>query len=275
MKQVLLICVNYNSYKELIQYLNSIEKALINNTFKRAVNLTVYVVDNSILKQEINFTSPDFNLKIIQCKENKGYLGAAALVFNSIDFDIKVKLDYMMITNVDILLEEDFFINLFNFKCDDSIGWIAPKIWSVGEKRDRNPRLLSRPKLSLIKKNLFLTKHPLLMLLWRKTISVINKRLTKRDNISSNKRFIYAGHGSCFIFTNSFIKYYPTIEYPSFLFGEEVFFGELCIKKNLNVLYYPLLKVIDFDHVSTQKISNKNYCEYLYKSSLMMKKLLS
>lgn len=80
----------------------------------------------------------------------------------------------------------------------------------------------------------------------------------KKKKESSQKR-IYAGHGSFMIFTKIFFTQYSKIEYPIFLFGEELFFAELIRRKSLYVEYFPNIKVYDDEHISTSKMNSKFY----------------
>jgi len=60
------------------------------------------------------------------------------------------------------------------------------------------------------------------------------------------------------IFTMSLLKFYSEFDYPVFLFGEEIYFGEIAKKNNLGVRYMPEIKVIDYDHASTKKLGSKS-----------------
>lgn len=73
---------------------------------------------------------------------------------------------------------------------------------------------------------------------------------------------IYAGHGSFMMFTNSFFQRYPRLDYPIFLFGEELYFAEVIKNLDMKVLYEPSLRVIDNEHVSTSTLKKKSYFKY-------------
>ncbi len=53
--------------------------------------------------------------------------------------------DFVILSNVDLTLEKNFFNNLLKLSVEKSIGWIAPRILSEKENRDRNPKILTRP----------------------------------------------------------------------------------------------------------------------------------
>ena len=70
---------------------------------------------------------------------------------------------------------------------------------------------------------------------------------------------VYAGHGSFMIFTKAFFLKKPKLQYPVFLFGEEIYFAELMRSYSLKVTYIPRLKVFDKEHISTSKMKSDFY----------------
>ena len=62
------------------------------------------------------------------------------------------------------------------------------------------------------------------------------------------------------------------MDYPCFLFGEEIYLAEHLRKRGLKTYYDPNLKVYDSDHVSTGKMKSKAYYQYNYKSIDMLLK---
>jgi len=257
MKKILIVCVNYDSYDHLTKYLNSID-----NAKKKCSEciLDIYIADNSSKKQELNIDKyQSINIKIYPF-ENLGYLGGASAIINNEIENILIY-DFVIISNVDLLVEDNIFIKMLNFTADNDVAWIAPQIYSEKEKRDRNPKILTRfskNKLHIIK---IFYKFPFLLFAYKKTIY---KR--KRKQITNIQSQIYAGHGSFVLLTKAFFQQYKKIDYPIFLFGEEIFFAELIKNVNLKVIYWPEIKIFDFDHVSTNKMNTKLYSRENYKA---------
>lgn len=107
MKKILIVCVNYNSYKELSLYLESMNNAM--NYVKDSI-VHVAIADNSSQRESIN-TEKYENLEINQYFQgNLGYLPGATNVLNN-HIDIK-EYDYVVISNVDLIIEKSFFSNL-------------------------------------------------------------------------------------------------------------------------------------------------------------------
>lgn len=261
MMKILIVCVNYNSYNELRLYLNSIIASA-----RRANQVSVHVIvaDNSTCCQNVEISDSKVKIQTITYN-NIGYLGAAQIAIYSIkDLDT---FDYVAISNVDLLVKEDFFEQLSTIVVDKKTAWIAPQIWSDYEDRDRNPKIIkrySKKKLQILN---LLYQYPILD--WMYTNTFYKKKSKYR---TYREQKIYAGHGSFILLTNEFFKCCH-INYPIFLFGEELYLAELIMRAGLRVHYYPKLVVYDMEHVSTGKMKkifyykcNKESIDYILKT---------
>ena len=247
--KILIVAVTYNSYLELNSYLKSIDKAV---ELCSETEVTVCIADNSIDKQNIDATQyKRIQVEVIPLN-NKGYLGGAQYVING-RTDIS-QYDYVAISNVDIEMAGDFFIKLQEYKLDEDIAWLATRIWSKAEERDRNPKIISRPSKKRLQLVNLIYKYPVLDYLYTRTLY---KRKTMYT--PSPEMDIYAGHGSFMLLTKHFFKHYRKIEYPIFLFGEEIYLGELIRIAGMRVRYVPTLEVIDTEHTSTGKMKKAFY----------------
>lgn len=250
--KVLIACVNFNSYRDLDRYIKSIVVAI-----KRldSIKIDVVVADNSTVRKFID-GKESHNISIKQVPlDNIGYLPAASKVIKQ-SLNSK-QYDYIIISNVDVELDYHFFENLESLQDDNTIGWIAPRIWTEEEGRDKNPKVINRYSKSKLEKIRLLYKFPILDYIYTNTLY-----LKKKVRPQYSEMDIYAGHGSFMILTKYFFEYYKEINYPIFLFGEELFLAELNRKVGLRVRYIPDLKIIDNEHVSTSKMKKKSYYKY-------------
>ena len=168
--------------------------------------------------------------------------------------------DFVIISNVDVVMEEDFFVQLMHTAVDDSTGWIAPQIYADAEHRDRNPKSMRRyakKKLQVLKIKF---RFPLVNWIYNHTLYQ-SKKLVSHD-----RGEIYAGHGSFIILTQEFFKRCGIIDYPVFLFCEEIYLGELCQQQHLKVVYEPSIRVNDAEHASTGTFRRGRYCRYNYEA---------
>lgn len=230
MKRIAVFCVTFNSDQELEHYKASLQKAA--EKVGDEVTLDFFVSQNTR-------------------EDNPGYFGGIRRAMLKTDV---MAYDYAIISNVDLTVEEDFFEMLTAYDCTEDTGWIAPQIWSAQEGRDRNPKILRRYPVKTLKmlKTIFHFPH-----LW-----AIKRWITTRQ-----KRWethpageIYGGHGSFIILTRRYFERCGVIDYPVFLFCEEIWLAEQCRKAGLRVMYEPSLKVSDAEHASTGRMKLGHYC---------------
>ena len=131
--KILIVCVNYNSYEELNQFLDSVEKSS-NNAVETQVE--VVVADNSTIKQTVDKSLYKSISVSQQNLDNLGYLGGASAVLNNIRNIIQYK--YVIISNVDVIFEENTIKQMQNFEIGDDIAWVAPCIYSEKYQKDLN-----------------------------------------------------------------------------------------------------------------------------------------
>jgi GT2 family glycosyltransferase len=234
--KIAIFCVTYNSDKERDQYLTSIDRAA--QKAGDEVSVDVFVANN---------TNDD----------NPGYFGAIKRLMQTHD---PTAYDYSIISNVDLILEEDFFLRLAAYPCSDNTGWIAPQIWSGLEERDRNPKVLNRYSLKKLQILRTFYQFPILDTLYTSTF------YKKKKYESHQAGQIYAGHGSFIILTRRFFESCGEVDYPVFLFCEEIYLAELCRKAGLIVYYEPSISVKDTEHASTGRMSHRFYCRCNYEA---------
>lgn len=253
MKTIAIYCVNYHSYDSLGKYLESIDVAA--EKAKETVIPSVFVADNSMPVLATNYTPQYFTLEVMPTGSNKGYFGAIKLLMEKFT---PASFDYSIISNVDVLLDASFFTKLADYQSNEQTGWIAPQIYSSLEQRDRNPKILRRyakRKLQVLKMKF---RFPLLN--W-----VYNNTLYKSKKFVGHERGeIYAGHGSFIILTKRFFESGAVVDYPVFLFCEEIYLGEQCRQHGLKVVYEPDIRVTDAEHASTGTFRRSSYCRFNY-----------
>lgn len=256
MKHIAIYCVNYHSYDSLKNYLASIDASAKEVT--GAVSISVFVADNTEQPLTVESQPACFSLQVIPTGENKGYFGAIRLLMERFR---PAGFDYAIISNVDVLLDKGFFALLNDLQTDAQTGWIAPQIYSNLEHRDRNPKIMQRyPKRKLqILQALF--RMPFLYNLYTHTVYK-SKVLVKH----SRGEMIYAGHGSFIILTKRYFEACGIINYPVFLFCEEIYLGEVCQQHGLKVIYEPGIRVNDAEHASTGTFRRSKYCQYNYQA---------
>lgn len=256
MKRIAIFCVTYHSYQEAEHYLASIDKAV--EKAAGSVSLDVFVADNTTTNpQPITYQASNFKLQTSNSRENLGYFGGIKHAMQEVDVEAY---DYAIISNVDLTMDEEFFVKLAAYECPEDTGWIAPQIWSKAEDRDRNPKVLTRYPLKKLKVLRTFFQLPPIWAFYHRYASH-----KKRSEVHSAGQ-IYAGHGSFIILTNAYLKRCGKIDYPVFLFCEEIYLAEQCLRAGLKVMYVPALKVSDREHISTGRMNLGHYCHQNYEA---------
>lgn len=254
MKRLAIYCVNYNSYEYLSAFLKSVDTAV--KGVSGQADVFVYVADNTEdCVEEINEMLQNAELKVFSYRKNLGYFGAVKRMMS----ETKPKdFDFVIISNVDVELRPDALrVFLCRYGNDaQSVGWVAPQIYSNLEKRDRNPQVVYRYSLTKLRLLRLMFQHHLLCVLYRKTVY-------KRKRVQSHSAGdVYAGHGSFIILTRQYIEECGIIDFPVFLFCEELYLAEQCRNHGLKVVYDPEIKIIDMEHASTCKMPSRSYFKY-------------
>lgn len=244
--KVLIVCVNYNSYTELEAYLKSIDRAA---GLCEQVSVRVVVADNSTKPQPLGVALPHVRLEV-RPLGNLGYFGAAAAVLNE---DATVPAcDYVAISNVDLVMQDDFFQKLAVCKFAENVGWVAPCLYLTASGRDRNPLRMHRPSKRRLQWLCLMFRFPILQWLYLNTIF---KR--KKYVHDWTPRNVWEGNGGFILLTRRYFEHYPRLDYPVFLYGEELYMAERMERAGLAVYYYPELRLNDAGSVSTSKMAPK------------------
>lgn len=257
MKHFLILCVTYHSYDELRRYISTVDTAAQKVADHWTVD--VCVADNTDADiQDISLqTSAISHVKVHPFHENLGYFGAVQRAMAEVT-EIQ-DYDFVAISNVDLEMPEDFFLQLDRLCVADNVGWVANAILSGLENRDRNPKIMQRYSAKRLRQLRFLFKYPVLHYLYQRTLY-----LRKRAHAQRPAMDIYAGHGSFILLTQAFVRQHPQLHYPIFLFCEEIYLAELCRNAGLTVRYEPSLVIRDTEHCSTGKMRKAFYykCNY-------------
>ncbi len=249
MTNIAVYCVNYHSYAALDTFIESLKSSLAQAA---NVRLTLHIADNTDRDWQPVFVAaaPNLSVRVFDYHTNDGYFGAVKKMMLAAD---PLDFDYSLVSNVDLTLDSVFLKTLAKRKTALDEGWIAPSIFSETEKRDRNPgivRRYSKKRLLLLR---LMFRFPFLYTLYTRT-AYRRKRLSRHA-----PGHYYAGHGAAIILTREYFRRCGIIDYPVFLFCEEIYLAEQCLRNGLKVVYDPAMKIFDVGRVSTGKMKLKVY----------------
>ncbi len=260
MKKILIVCVNHDSYRELSNFLTSVDVAASN--VKEICEIVVLVADNSTNIQCIDsdkFVS-------IQCLtyvvKNTGYINSAQEALLNYGEQLLKTFDFTIVSNVDICLAPDFFEQLISTPIQN-VAWIAPRVHTPLSHAEENPYAIhrySKRKLQLLR-NMY--AHPHIYMLHKKFTHILIRLKRNRQSSINGMRTIYAGHGSILIFTQAFVEHIFPFNFPFFLYGEELYFAELARSAKMETIFNPQVYVNNCSaHISTSKLNFAQICKY-------------
>jgi len=127
MSKVGMVILNYNDYETTKKYINKIKDFKVLNE--------IVIVDNNSTDDSYEKLSKlkDTKISVIKTDDNKGYAYGNNYGINYLNCHSKV--DYIIISNPDIILEEKDIIKLKNdLDNNDDIALVAPVIKQLGEE---------------------------------------------------------------------------------------------------------------------------------------------
>lgn len=256
--KLIYVGVNFHTSEEALKWIKSVihDEGL------------VIIVDNTenkdfSLKEKIQ-NSDYSDLVYLDTKDNLGYLNAAQYAYQYI-LSNSIEFEWLAVSNVDIELISS---KTYEILCEyQNAAIVAPEIFSKELQIDKNPYRLERGK----KLNLFIKKIAFSNILFYSLYNTValcrNKIIYK--NLDGKRKCeegstIYLPYGACFYINQLFFTQGGTINYPLFLFGEELFLAEQCRELGLPIKYVPRIKYINYEHLSTSKLKSSFIakCDY-------------
>jgi GT2 family glycosyltransferase len=261
----LLICVKYGSDEETDHYLESVR------SLQSQSSMHVLVVDNT-LDGSWGQRSSQFNCIAVQASQNLGYFGGARYGLSHYLSENPLP-DWVIVSNVDLTIADPKFLDhLFPLKDDPDLGVVAPSIRSNLTGRDQNPYLATRPSSLrmhfykwLYRSWLLLNAHELASAAVHKLLGVL--RSGRSSDSEGSRREIYAPHGSFLIFSKTYFERDGDLQFPEFLFGEEIYVAEKLRTLKLKAIYEPSLVVIHEEHQSTKLFKSRPIAAYVAASA--------
>lgn len=290
MTRVAIIGVTYESDDAVQVFMKSLREASVKGHDRSwRVDWTTLVVDNteredsSFLAEVLHNHDPGAIL--VKAPTNLGYFGGARLGLRRYLESAGIP-DWLVISNVDVEIDLHTFLEVLpKLTRSGDIGVIAPSVWSNTHNRDWNPKMVRRPsrRRMHLYKTLFASRVGLslfefgsriksLILPWRSKVLLASSHEHLLGHLSSGVEWqkIYAPHGACLAFSSSYFEAGGDLEYPGFLFGEEVFVAETARALGLQVAYVPTLRVSSRDHVSTGVIRSREMARHIRESASLI-----
>jgi len=217
------------------------------------------------IKELRSFAAEIPNLDVTQSTSNHGYFGGAKVAIEHYCATRAELPDWVIISNNDIVIQDESFLeNLFR-RDPKEVGVIAPRIQVSPGRVDQNPFMRHRPGwVRWAQLRIVSSHYPLAAIwywLWRRK-ATLRSWLAARRKISvpngdAPREPIYAAHGSFFIFSRRYFEAGGFLDNNLFLYGEEISVAEICRSLNLPIIYEPGLCILHNEHQNTGRRINR------------------
>jgi GT2 family glycosyltransferase len=269
---VLCILINYESDELALKFAKQLsgmkgtEVLIVDNTPAESRGLGELV--NKTLPT-VTCLSPDDNLGYF----NGAHWGLSRYLDNS------PLPDWVMVSNVDLELQDIRFFEHLSELPTANVGVVGPSIWSTKSMRDLNPRYTHRPNGARMRSYKYIYRtwlgvnaYDALGFLKAGCKFAVRRlhialRATKAST-GESPMAIYAPQGSCLLFSREYFKRGGSLAYPSFLFGEELYVAETVRRLGLEVYYHPIMRIRHYDHASTHIPRSPRMCTFIYDSAV-------
>ncbi|MHB8259105.1 MAG: glycosyltransferase [Bacteroidia bacterium] len=258
---ILFLLVNYFNEEDTFSFVT--EQLIVEtNNF-----VEVVVIDNGSKTTLLSELKNKYSkITLIKAESNLGYFGAANLGLINYLNKYNEYPQAVVVCNTDMKLAHDFFDVLQIKLTTTNFDILGPSIHSSFLNYYQNPYILNRIKTIKLKFLQFVSSFYFLYCLFT-LYHVVKTKMSRSNSVQRTSTLIpYAIHGSFMIFNKTFFQKGGTINYPSVLFGEELFIAEQALKLNLNMVYDPALQVEHNEHATTGIFKSKETVTYLNQS---------
>ncbi|MGH9680105.1 MAG: glycosyltransferase family 2 protein [Candidatus Acidiferrales bacterium] len=264
--KALVVAVHYGNPQPTVELLRCLSRV------ERRSNVHVLIVGNQPADgsasglREALYGLADFELH--ELAANAGYFGAAKAGVDRFLERQGGLPDWIIVCNHDVLIEDrGFFARLFAQDVS-AAGVIAPRIQLLPGRMDQNPFMRRRPGRLRWAGLRFSSSSYRVAEVWdwmsRKKRALQSYREAHSRNPAGRQKaereWIYAPHGSFFIFSRKYFEAGGFLDQNLFLYGEEIFVAETCRSLGLPVIYEPSLSVLHNEHTTTgRRVSRFSY----------------
>jgi GT2 family glycosyltransferase len=261
--KILFLLVNYYNEREVNSF---ISHQRINYT---DVSLQIIIVDNGSDKSEtlLGLTSNNPNITVLTSDVNAGYFGGAYIGLNHYlktnDYP-----DAVIICNTDIsFVTPNFIVKLTQKIAQGNFDILGPDIYSTMLEYHQNPYIMQRISAKRIKLYKMVTSNAFIYVLFT-LLHLLKTKFVKKKQTGKIKERIqtYCIHGSFMVFNKTYFAKGGTINYPSLLFGEELFVAETARKLGLTTIYEPDLVINHHEHSTTGVFKSSKTVKFMHQS---------
>ena len=245
-----IVAVNFNNsdcsvamLKSVLPSLEYVDSIVIVDNASNSIEFEVLMSYVAGLEEVIRT-----KIVVVKLDNNIGYFPGLNVGLKRIENKKRV-----VITNNDVIFDENFYKVLKGDKISEDVFVIAPDVVTL-DGVHQNPHVISR--FSRIKRLMFDAYYSNYYL--GKGMLKIKRKIAPKKNRYIDERIrIHMGIGAAYILTEHFFARYGALEYPCFLYGEEAFLANQVHQAGEGIFYDPKYKLEHLESIATSKIPSK------------------
>lgn len=258
MKLIRFICVNFNNSSYTIKMCESLQLQ-IGRDLDYKINCSI--VDNSTNNEdskEIEEYSKNYSwIDYIPAPKNFGYFGGLNY---GLSMTSPVDHDFVVICNNDLVFDKYFCNKIFVKKYDENIFAVCPDVVTMDGIHQNPHHLKNISWFRLLQFDLFFSNYYIAMLMSHILRLV---RPVKSSPPQPQKGCeIHRGVGACYVLTSEFLRRFDKLNFPHFLYGEEVYFSDQIHAADGILWFDPELLVQHAESATLAKIPKRTAYEF-------------
>jgi GT2 family glycosyltransferase len=269
-RRILFVAANFNGAQHTTALLSSLMRLSGQN------NLDIVIADDASTDDSVEklgrTVSNLSNVSLFRSEVWRGYLGVAQSALDSWFAQTQAIPDWVILSNNDVLIEDEAFFSRLLLHDPDSVGVVAPATLSLRTQLNQNPFMRRRPRrFRLWQLKMWLSNYyaaALREVLSRNVVEPLRRQWRERSGRllgirrpeDAGPSRIYAPHGAFLIFSRQFFLKGGRFDSSCGLYGEELIIAETCRRLDLPILYDPRLLVHHNEHSTVgQRFSRTMY----------------
>jgi GT2 family glycosyltransferase len=256
-----IVLINYLKEQELIQFVDEYLRPQL------SAGRQLIVVDNGSdgITLQKALTELD-HVKVLMPGSNLGYFGASRHALEYLQKTSGLP-EFFIISNFDLEFDSHRFLDELEAVCNSAdAAVIGPHIVSSLSGAALNPMYAERLSQGKLQRLLFVTSFYPFFLLYQWLHHIKRKLSGTAPETSMSRRYVYAVHGSFMIFRRAYFDAGGTLDFGSFLYGEELFVAEECRRTKQLLSFEPSLKMTHREHTTTGIYKNAAHMKWLHQS---------
>ncbi len=278
------VVLHYLTMKDTIE---CVESLLSNLTY---INFNVIIVDNNSRNdtgKKLKLKYKDHrNVKVILNNKNLGFARGNNVGYEYAKY--KLNADFISLINNDTYIDQtDFIEKIIKRYLQEPFHIMGPDIISTIDNKHQNPQSPTIQNKKRLTNYIKFYKVQLLLnyFLVDKILETAKKRIFSKPLVKPAKKINFPWdkeqkkvklHGSALIFSPDYIKQYEGLNPLTFMYAEESILYFIAQRDNLNMLYFPSVKIYHKEDSSTNSFLTKNYKKrrFYYKNFIKSGKVL-